>query len=64
MIEDSLSEGYLNAAFRFRSIKAAEEFMQTALNNHVETEEPLKVEIVNIVKKCAGSGNSEMAHTE
>lgn len=64
MIEATLSEGYLNAAFRFRSIKAAEEFIEMALDNHVETKEQLKVEIVNVEKKCAGSGNSEMAHTE
>lgn len=64
MIKVILSEGYLNASFKFRSIRAAEEFIEMALDNHIEIEEPLKVEIVNIEKSVPEGGNPVMAHSK
>lgn len=63
MFELTLKEkGYLTMSFRFSDKNALSQFMFEALESHSVNDDGDEISVE--LKKCAGSGNSEMAHNE
>lgn len=62
MVKLTFNIGYPACELIFDEIEEALEIATVVLDKHVPIEG--REELVLELKKCAGSGNSEMAHTE
>lgn len=59
-----LEVGYEASEFEFQTIEDAMRFADTALTTHVREDGCEELEVRFTQKKCAGSGNSEVAHNK
>lgn len=63
----TLEQDYFKAVFEFGTGKEALRFMNIARNHYLPYDddgEQREMEITMKIEKCAGSGNSEVAHIE
>lgn len=61
----TLEQDYFKAVFEFGTGEEALRFMNIARNHYLPYDddgEPCEMEITMKIEKCAGSGNSEVAH--
>ena len=62
-----LVQGYFRAEFDFKTGQEALKFMDIAMYHYLpydEDGEPCEMKITMKIKGCAGSSNSEVAHTK
>lgn len=63
----TLLQGYFRAEFDFKTGQEALKFMDIAMYHYLPYDddgEQREMEITMKIEKCAGSGNSEVAHIE